>query len=455
MSETKEKPNAGGPLYAQLRWFIRLRWLAAAGVIAGSVLDRHLGWFHVPDRFLLIGLIIAAYNVALWTVVRRVRSKKTRLLTALAESQLLLDMICLTALSMWTGGVRSPLVGFFVFHMVFASLLLREVTAFAAAAGACILLACGLALSHKWPENVTDRLAGVGVLVTLIFTVLLTNRITHDLRAQRRRLIRANRRARAMSEQLRRHQQAMIQHEKMVAMGQMAAGVTHEITNPLASIDSLLQLAERRPDRLANGDTVHTLRDQVARINQIIQQMKTFAHPEDAQFQTLPLNEVVEQGIGMVRFDRRLKHVEVARSFDPNAGAVAMLPQALEQVLVNLIINALDAMQDVGKAILSIRTHRHQGWVTIEIADTGHGIDPRHMPRLFEPFFTTKPVGKGTGLGLSISYSLMQKMGGSMSVRSEPGKGTMFTLRLPVAHPPSRKRETISAGIAANENPSA
>jgi two-component system NtrC family sensor kinase len=96
--------------------------------------------------------------------------------------------------------------------------------------------------------------------------------------------------------------------------------------------------------------------------------------------------------------------------------------------------------------------------VTIEIADTGHGIDPRHMPRLFEPFFTTKPVGKGTGLGLSISYSLMQKMGGSVSVRSEgSGKGTTFTLRLPVAHQPdrSRNREAISAGVAANENPSA
>src|SRR4029079_3394733 len=101
-------------------------------------------------------------------------------------------------------------------------------------------------------------------------------------------------------------------------------------------------------------------------------------------------------------------------------------------------------------------THRREGWCTVEVRDNGHGIDPAHMDRLFEPFFTTKPLGKGTGLGLSISYSLMQKQGGSISVRSQLGKGATFILRLPTsddAARASRTRESGATRIAASENP--
>jgi C4-dicarboxylate-specific signal transduction histidine kinase len=233
-----------------------------------------------------------------------------------------------------------------------------------------------------------------------------------------------------MTSQLRRQQQALIQHEKMVAMGQMAAGVTHEIANPLASMDSVLQLMQRRPEKL-RPESVQTLREQVSRIHQIITQMKAFAHPAEMQRQTLALNDVVNASIDMVRFDKRVQAVEVERRFDPEAGVIELLPQALQQVLVNLTINALDPMNDVQHPRLIVRTERREGWCVIEVTDNGHGITPEHMDRLFEPFFTTKPVGKGTGLGLSISYSLVQKQGGSISVRSEPGRGTTFTIRLP------------------------
>jgi len=173
--------------------------------------------------------------------------------------------------------------------------------------------------------------------------------------------------------------------------------------------------------------------------------------------QTLPLNAVVEQSLDMLRFDRRMKNVEIRREYDPSAGSIVLWPQAIEQVLVNLTINALDAMAESPSRVLSVRTRRREGWCVIEISDTGHGIDAKHMPRLFEPFFTTKPVGQGTGLGLSISYSLMQKQGGSITARSLPGEGATFTLRLPalssafgpVAH---RNREPATAAISAPEN---
>ncbi len=185
------KRQRSGPLYEQLRWFITLRWLAAGAVVLGALVERRIGWFDgITNNFAAIGVIIFAYNLVLSAVLPRTR--KRRVLLALALAQLLLDMIALSALVAWTGGVRSPLIAFFVFHMVFASLLLPEMAALASAVGACVLIAMGLWLSDKWPDNRTDRLAAAGLLITLVLTVMLTNRITHDLRAHRRRLIRKN-----------------------------------------------------------------------------------------------------------------------------------------------------------------------------------------------------------------------------------------------------------------------
>ena len=453
-ADTDRPHERDGMLRRQLKWFITLRWLAAGVTILGATLERRIGWFgEIGMPLLVVGCVMLMYNAMLAVVLPRVRVR--RVLLALALWQILMDLVVLTALVMWTGGMHSPLVAFFVFHMVFASLLLSESLALTTAMTACVLVACGLAISRQFPHSRGDLLSGAGLLLTFILTVILTNRITRDLRAHRRRLLRQNRRVKAMTDQLRRQQQALVQHEKMIAMGQMAAGVTHEITNPLASIDSVLQLAQRHPERV-KPQTLQTLRDQVQRINQIIRQMKTFAHPTEMEAQTQPLNAVVEQSLEMIRFDRRMKNVEIRREYDPNAGSIVLWPQAVEQVLVNLVINALDAMADSPSRVLSVRTRRREGWCVIEISDTGHGIDPQHMPRLFEPFFTTKPVGQGTGLGLSISYSLMQKQGGSISVRSQPGRGATFILRLPAdgGSESSRKREAGDESVAVPENPS-
>jgi signal transduction histidine kinase len=454
--ETERQHEHDSMLRRQLRWFITLRWIAAGVALLGAAFEHRFGWFGgIAGPLLAVGAAMLLYNAMLAFLLPRVRVR--RLLLALALWQILMDLIVLTALVTWTGGMHSPLATFFVFHMVFASLLLSESLALTTAMTACILVACGLALGHKFPHARDDLLGAAGLLLTFVLTVILANRITRDLRAHRRRLLRQNRRVKAMSDQLRRQQQALVQHEKMIAMGQMAAGVTHEITNPLASIDSLLQLAQRHPERL-KPHTLQTLREQVQRINQIIRQMKTFAHPAEmaAQAQALPLNAVVEQSLDMIRFDRRMKNVEIRREYDPGAGSILLWPQAIEQVLVNLIVNALDAMAQSQSRVLSIRTRRREGWCVIEISDTGQGIDPQHMPRLFEPFFTTKPVGQGTGLGLSISYSLMQKQGGSISVRSQPGRGATFILRLPTegGGEPSRKREAAISPVAVPENPS-
>ncbi|HVT88694.1 MAG TPA: ATP-binding protein [Tepidisphaeraceae bacterium] len=437
-----------GLWFSQLDWFIRLRWMAGAIVaLCGWADYRWTHWF-APSSLAIsaLGIGILIYNVALrWSLhsTKQPRDRR-RFLMAITWAQLLLDMICLTVLVLLTGKLRSPLTPFFVLHMVIASLLLPRRMAYTGALAMIALYGTALWLTNSFPVERADRLLTAGRAATLLIAVHLANHITSSLRRQHRRVVRQNRRIRAMSQQLKQQQDAMIQHQKMVAMGQMAAGVTHEIANPLASMDSLLQLMQRKADSI-RPDAVVTLREQIARINQIIQQMKAFAHPAEMQQATADLNEVVEQSLHMLRFDPRLKQTQIDRQYSEDAGSLSFLPQALQQVLVNLIINALDAMAQTSQPRLTICTRRNEGWCFIDVSDNGCGIEPDHLGRLFEPFFTTKPVGKGTGLGLSISYTLIQKQAGSISVRSQVKAGTTFTIRLPVATDTSRNRETTRA----------
>jgi len=227
------------------------------------------------------------------------------------------------------------------------------------------------------------------------------------------------------------NQRAMVRQEKIVALGQMAAGVAHEVMNPLANMDGLLQLALHKPERM-NAEAISKLREQIARINAIVQQMRSLVHPTDGQQQRLPLNDVVAQSIEMVRIDSRAKRLGIQADLAPNVGAVLIRPQALQQVLVNLLLNSLDALADVRQPSLVVKTSRTDRWYVVEVIDNGIGIKPEHLNRVFEPFFTTKPVGKGTGLGLSISYNLIQRLGGMIDVTSQLGVGTTLTIHLPV-----------------------
>ncbi|MGA2441404.1 MAG: ATP-binding protein [Tepidisphaeraceae bacterium] len=419
-------------LALELAWFIRLRWIAGSAVALSGALDRFfLHWHAMSTQVLFLGMIVLFYNAALLWSLRDERQLKRRHLLRLAVAQILLDLICLALLTGWTSGLRSPILGFFVFHMVFASLLLPRKLAYGSALAAIGLLAGSLAWTGQIPSTHAEMLILVGFSLTLLMTVALTNHITRDLRRQRRRLARQNKRIRAMARRLWLSQRAMVRQEKIVALGQMAASVAHEVMNPLANMDGLLQLAQHKPERM-NADAISKLREQIARINAIVQQMRSLVHPADGQQQRLPLNDVVAQSIEMVRIDSRAKRLGIQANLAPNVGAVLIRPQALQQVLVNLLLNSLDALAEVRQPTLVVKTSRSDRWYVIEVIDNGSGIKPEHLNRVFEPFFTTKPVGKGTGLGLSISYNLIQRLGGMIDVTSQLGIGTKLTIHLPV-----------------------
>jgi signal transduction histidine kinase len=420
------------PLALELGWFIRLRWIAGTAVAVSGALDRLvLHWHSMSAQVFLLGVIILLYNAALLALLKQEPRPKRGHLLRLAVGQMLLDLVCLALLTGWTSGLHSPILGFFVFHMVFASLLLPRTLAYGSALAAIGLLAGSLAWTGQIPQTHAETLIFAGLSFTLLMTVALTNHITRDLRRQRRRLGRQNKRIRTMARRLWLNQRAMIRQEKIVALGQMAAGIAHEVTNPLANMDGLLQLTQHKPERM-NAEAIAKLREQIARINAIVQQMRSLVHPADGQQQRLPLNDLVAQTIEMVRIDSRAKRLGIQADLAGDVGAVLIRPQALQQVLVNLLLNSLDALGEVRQPTLVVKTSRRERWYVIEVIDNGVGIKPEHMHRVFEPFFTTKPVGKGTGLGLSISYNLIQRLGGMIDVSSQLGVGTTLTIHLPV-----------------------
>ncbi|MCC7147070.1 MAG: GHKL domain-containing protein [Phycisphaeraceae bacterium] len=469
MSRDKATRHRASPLLSELRWLLRLRWLAGLAVVAGSLTDWF--WQRWYDHDLIMagfGAFILFYNLILSLISPSApppssgatqqpegccvpdsapgldRPKADSSLTpaknpspffppvGLAWLQILLDLGVLTLLVIWTGGVASPLLGFFVLHMVFASLLLPRFMAYAGALAAAVMVLAALWWSDLLAANPKETVALAAWVVLLLATVHLSNHITRSLRRHERRLMRQNQRIRAMSRRLAKQQRAMMQQEKMAALGQMAAGVAHEIANPLASMDSLLQLMQRKPAQPRPG-AIDTLRQQVDRIREIVQQLTTFARPGETGWQMVDVNELVEESLRLVRFDPRARKVKINRQLSPQAGQLHMQRRAMEQVLVNLLLNAMDAVAENPEPAVAMRTLRQENQCLIEVEDNGHGIAPEHLGRLFDPFFTTKPVGKGTGLGLAVSYSILRQHNGQIEVDSQVNQGACFRLRIPVS----------------------
>jgi len=429
-------------LYDRMRWFVGLRWGAGAIVLAASLID--LWWF---KRFAMspwmigVGAAILGYNVLLRRLLATARRRREWLLW-LAPGQILADLCCLTLLTLWTGGAQSPLLGFFVFHMIFASLLLRRWMAFATAGAATCMVVAGLALTDQWPEDPHHVDTVIAWIVVLALTVFLVNGIVKRLRRHRQQLIIQNRRNSEMARRLREQQQAMVQHEKMAAMSQMAAGVAHEIANPLASIDSLLQQMKRKSERLTE-ENVDKLLGLAERIRHTIRQMTEFAHPAHAQWRTMPLSDLAAMGLEMMRYDHRSRQIDIRRRFEADECEVRVQAQAVQQVIVNLLINAMDAVADVPDPWIELSTAVVEGFGRIEVQDNGPGIAPELLERVFEPFYTTKPVGKGTGLGLSISHTLITNLGGRIRVLNASTGGTRAQIDLPLAGGDAGSPQTV------------
>lgn len=226
--------------------------------------------------------------------------------------------------------------------------------------------------------------------------------------------------------------QQLARTEKLTALGEMAAGVAHEINNPLGGI--LLYsnlLLEDLPEDSPLRANVQKIIDQTNRCKKIVNNLLDFARTPTGELQPLQLNSVLTTSLNLVKDQSMFHGIEIETNFEKNLPEVMGDRSRLEEVFLNLYINAADAMEGKGKLIVkTTRDSDHS--IKVTISDTGKGIHKEHLPHIFEPFFTTKAPGQGTGLGLSIAYGIIQKHNGTIEVESKPGKGTTFTITLPV-----------------------
>ncbi len=230
-----------------------------------------------------------------------------------------------------------------------------------------------------------------------------------------------------LEEKVRERTRELIQAEKMASMGQLAAGLVHEIRNPLGSIKLAIQLMEKELDGSWSED-IQAMSKEIQRIERLLSELLRLARPQPPSFTMVEINEVVERAVAITRKKAESSKVDVVTSFSPFLPKVKADPDLMQQVFLNIMLNAIDAMPDGGR--LSITTRNSSRSVTIEFSDTGYGIPKDYIDRIFDPFFTTKGSRGGSGLGLSISYRIVQEHGGEISVRSEEGRGTTFTVRL-------------------------
>ena len=229
---------------------------------------------------------------------------------------------------------------------------------------------------------------------------------------------------RRMAEQLR-------QTEKLAAIGELVAGVAHEVNNPLTGISAFAQLLLEQDMSGDVHESVRLIKRESDRAAAVIRDLLLFARNGQARTSLVDLNAVIEQTLRLRGYSLRSLDVDVRTELAPELAMVQADPQRLQQVLINLLVNAEHAMQHAPVRRLSIRTQDEEGRVIVEIADSGIGMPADVLPHVFEPFFTTKHDGAGTGLGLSVSYGIIQSHRGNISVESAPGAGTVFRISLP------------------------
>jgi two-component system NtrC family sensor kinase len=231
---------------------------------------------------------------------------------------------------------------------------------------------------------------------------------------------------RRMAEQLR-------HTEKMVALGELVAGVAHEINNPLTGISAFAQLLLEESLNDEQRESVQLIKMESDRAKTVIRDLLIFARKTEPVTEPFDLNDLIEQTLRLRSYSLRVAGVRLVLQLDPKLPKVTGDPQKLQQVLLNVIANAESAMDGAERRELTLSSRADGSQVVIAATDTGQGMPADVRQRIFEPFFTTKPEGVGTGLGMSVSYGIVQAHGGTIDVASALGAGTTVTIALPGA----------------------
>jgi len=311
--------------------------------------------------------------------------------------------------------------------------------------GKSVLYAASWLNSDKWlliiSQEVEEEMAAfyatrsveiaiilAGVLAIVLVTWFTTRTTIHRLRETDGQLDELN--------------AQLVQSDKLAALGKMAAGVAHEINNPLAVI---LQKTGWMEDLLEDEDLRHCnsydelkasiakIEEHVERARKVVHGMLGYVRKMEPRSEDVDINGTIMQTISLLANYARINNIEIKTDLEMDLPVIASDQSQLQQVFLNIMNNAIDAIEKDG--VIWIRSKRDDIWLEVDIEDTGPGIPPDKRKRVFDPFYTTKEAGKGTGLGLWISYNIIEKMGGKISFETETGKGTTFTIRLPIVVP--------------------
>lgn len=234
-------------------------------------------------------------------------------------------------------------------------------------------------------------------------------------------------------EQRRLMEQQIAQADKLASLGQLSAGVAHEINNPMGIILGYTQLLlrEEATDSEKYND-LKIIEKHVKNCKSIVEDLLSFARSSKTEETPYQIHVLIDEVLNFVQQHAELDHLEIIRDYDEKAPALLLDEKKIKQVFINLIMNAEHAVGNDGAITIRTRYDKPTQLITVKVSDNGHGISKKDLKRIFDPFFTTKPTGEGTGLGLSVSYGIIKNHGGEISVESEPGKGSTFTVVLPV-----------------------
>ncbi len=240
----------------------------------------------------------------------------------------------------------------------------------------------------------------------------------------------------------------LVQADKLSSIGLLAAGVAHEVNTPLAVISTYAQmLAKQVSGDEQKSKLLEKIAKQTFRASEIVNSLLNFSRTSSTEFVDVEINRIIRETVSLIEHQLQKASVRVEFSLDDSLPKLKGNAGKLQQVLLNLFLNARDAMPEGG--ILAVRTWASGTSVFTEIADSGMGIAPEHLARIYDPFFTTKAPKKGTGLGLSVTYGIVREHGGTMEVQSQVGSGTRFTIELPlVRKPESSTRKTPGPSVA-------
>jgi signal transduction histidine kinase len=413
---------------------VKIRWF---GVVMGYALVQTRTGLRDPwavRAFLALGAGYAALDTAFYRM-GEVILKRWPLLVSLLES-VFIGLLCYH-----DTGLASPFRWYYLLSLIGCAIRYPALTAWVTFVFHSLsLLALGAALGFEH-----DFETGVPLTIGLMAWVTwASSSLAAMLKSAGDRLEQANadleshraeleRRVAERTDALRASQARAVQQEKMAAFGLLAAGIAHEVGNPLAAVSSLVQILRRRQPDNYTAEKLDLVSNQLLRIQRTVRELIDFSRPASTAVTLFRPAEVVEEALGIAKYYPRTKQRSIRTDLPADLPPVRGPRDHLTQVVLNLVLNAVDATETGGQVWVESSWDGEN--VVLVVGDAGRGINLADRCRLFQPFFTTKP--HGTGLGLYVSRQIVEEMGGKLTYATEPGKGSTFNVRLPAANPDS------------------